>query len=89
MSRISPTCRVCVDEDGNLVVSHRHLSEATKIDRQTGEVLWRLGGAHDQFTWVNDGLDGFRNQHDVNLIFNKFGDPNVAFYRIYAGTSPQ
>jgi hypothetical protein len=62
------TNSICVDEDGNLVVSHRHLSEATKIDRQTGEVIWRLGGAHNQFTWVNDGLDGFRNQHDVRAL---------------------
>jgi hypothetical protein len=23
------------------------------------------------------------------LLFNKFGDPNVAYYRIYAGTAPQ
>ena len=29
------------------------------------------------------------NVDKVTLLFNKFGDPNVAFYRIYGGVEPQ
>ena len=25
---------------------------------------------------------------NITLLFNKFGDPNVAYYNIYGGTSP-
>lgn len=59
-----------IDEDGNILLSSRHLSEVTKIDRQTGEIIWRLGGANSDFTFVNDDLDGFRMQHDVRSLGN-------------------
>ncbi|MFO7169503.1 MAG: arylsulfotransferase family protein [Chloroflexota bacterium] len=52
-----------VDSDGNLLVSARNTSEIIKIDRSTGEVLWRLGGKANQFTFTND--DGFIFQHDI------------------------
>lgn len=34
---------VAQDLDGNILLSSRHLSEITKIDRNTGEIIWRLG----------------------------------------------
>ena len=58
-----------VDEDGHILVSSRHLSEVTKIDRDTGEIIWRLGGAHSDFTFPDDPLlDGFRNQHSIRSL---------------------
>jgi hypothetical protein len=39
--------------DGNLLVATTR--EAMKINRQTGDVMWRLGGAHNQFAFV--GVD--------------------------------
>lgn len=60
-----------VDDDGNILVSARHMSEVTKLNRTTGEIIWRLGGAHSDFTFVNDELDGFRNQHDIRSLGNK------------------
>jgi hypothetical protein len=56
---------VDVDDDGHLLLSSRHLSEITKIDRATGEVLWRLGGKHSDFAFVGDPLSGFCNQHSI------------------------
>ena len=58
-----------VDTDGNLLLSSRHLSEITKINRQTGNIIWRLGGVHNQFTLTNDTL-GFSYQHAVRRIAN-------------------
>lgn len=52
-----------VDYDGNLLISSRHLDEVTKISRSTGEVLWRLGGKQNDFTFTND--EGFCYQHDA------------------------
>src|SRR6266705_711170 len=57
-----------VDTDGNILLSSRSTSEITKINRNTGETLWRLGGAQNQFTFVNDPLNGPRNQHAVRSV---------------------
>jgi len=54
--------------DGNLLLSNRNLSEITKIDLQTGAVIWRLGGRANQFTFVND--QPFSFQHDIRQLPN-------------------
>jgi hypothetical protein len=59
-----------LDDDGNIILSSRHISEVTKINRRTGEIIWRLGGAHNQFTFVNDELGGFKNQHAARVLGN-------------------
>jgi len=58
------------DDDGNLLVSSRHMDEVTKVDRGTGEIIWRLGGKNNQFTFENDPI-GFSHQHDVRRIGNE------------------
>lgn len=61
------------DVDGNLLLSHRHLNSIHKIDRQTGAILWRLGGEMSDFTFVND--PGFSGQHDIRKLPN--GDYSI------------
>lgn len=61
---------IAVDYDGNLVISSRHLSECTKIDRQTGEIIWRLGGKNNQFDFINDP-DQISFQHDFRPVPGK------------------
>ncbi len=58
---------VDVDEDGNVLVSSRHLSEVTKINRRTGGIIWRLGGKNNQFTFLNDTYQ-ISYQHDVRCL---------------------
>ena len=60
---------IAVDLDGNLLVSIRHFSEVVKIDRNTGAVIWRLGGAHDSFSW-NGNIEKFSYQHDIRVLPN-------------------
>ena len=57
------------DHDGNLLVSARHLDEITKIDRETGAVIWRLGGKNNQFT-IDDPDGPFAHQHDIRRLPN-------------------
>ena len=38
-----------VDHDSNLIVSARRTSAVYKIDRESGEVIWRLGGKKSDF----------------------------------------
>ena len=58
------------DLDGNYIVSFRHMGEITKIDRRTGEIIWRLGGRNNQFAIINDPLGGFSGQHSVRVLEN-------------------
>lgn len=54
-----------LDSDGNLLLSFRSLDEITKVDVATGQVIWRLGGLANQFTFLNDPQGGFDGQHGV------------------------
>lgn len=58
-----------LDYDGNLLISSRHLSEITKISRETGEIIWRLGGKKNMFTFINEHEENaptyFSYQHDI------------------------
>jgi hypothetical protein len=69
-----------LDTDGNILISSRHLDEITKIDRQTGEIIWRLGGKNNQFQFINDNI-GFSHQHDIRRLSNgdisMFDDGNL------------
>ena len=48
------TNAVEIDTDGHFLLSSRHMDEITKIDRQTGDIIWRIGGINKEFTFLND-----------------------------------
>ena len=52
-----------VDTDGNLLISARHTSAVYKVNRKTGEIIWRLGGTKSDFEI--DPAASFAYQHDV------------------------
>jgi len=61
-----------VTMDGDLLISSRHLDEITKINRQTGEIIWRLGGLNarnNDFQFINDPVT-FSHQHDIRELSN-------------------
>jgi hypothetical protein len=49
--------------DGNLLVSARHAWALYKLDRETGEVIWRMGGKHSDFEVPTQAK--FSWQHDA------------------------
>jgi hypothetical protein len=57
-----------IDSDTTLLLSSRLMNEITRINRKTGEIIWRLGGKNNQFTFIND--DGFCRQHDIRKLEN-------------------
>jgi hypothetical protein len=52
-----------LEPDGNLLVSARHANAVYKIDRRSGEVLWRLGGKQSTYA-LGPGV-AFKLQHDA------------------------
>ena len=57
------------DPDGNIIISCRVMCEVTKIDRRTGDIVWRFGGKNNQFPIINDSIP-FSYQHDARLLPN-------------------
>jgi hypothetical protein len=58
-----------IDNDNTILLSSRHLDEITKIDLETGNIIWRLGGKNNQFNFTADDI-GFSHQHAVRRLPN-------------------
>jgi len=67
------------DLDGTIIISCRNTSQILKINRTTGEIVWRLGGKQNEFTFTNaipEGRPGygesavFQVQHSVKRLPN-------------------
>lgn len=57
-----------VDQDGNLILSLRNMTEVSKINRETGDIMWRLNGKNNEFEMLSDiegSLAEFSDIHDV------------------------
>jgi len=75
-----------VDTDGQLLVSARNTSTVYKIDRKTGDVLWRLGGKKSDFTlgenvafaWQHNAIAV--DHHGLIRIFDNEASPAVLPY---------
>ena len=63
-----------VDHDNNLLVSARETSTVYRIDRKSGEVIWRLGGKKSDFQ-MGEGA-GFAFQHDARRL----PDGNISIF---------
>ena len=53
-------------DDGNFLISARHPCAIYKLDRDSGEIIWRLGGKQSDFT-MKPGTQ-FAYQHDAHGI---------------------
>ncbi len=84
-----------LDAEGNLYLSFRSLSEVTKVDGRTGEVLWRMGGLRNEFAFPGGGVP-FLRQHGIRVtpeggltLLDNFGEAEGSRgerYLIDAGT---
>ena len=71
-----------VDTDGTLLVSARNTSTIYKIDRQSGEIRWRLGGKRSDFA-MGPGTT-FNYQHDAR----RQADGTLTIFDDGAGPGP-
>ncbi len=55
--------------DNSILISSRHLDEITKVSTNTGDIIWRLGGKGNMFTFTNDTM-GFSHQHSIRYLGN-------------------
>ncbi|RKY96078.1 MAG: hypothetical protein DRQ13_06255, partial [Ignavibacteriae bacterium] len=63
-----------VDDDGNILASFRNHSEIMKINRATGEVIWRMGSPRGEFTYVGEHEENapyyHARQHNIRRLAN-------------------
>jgi len=63
-----------IDDDGNWLISMRHMSQVIKVNRSTGDVMWILGGKSNQFVFGGDREENaptfFSYQHDARRLPN-------------------
>ena len=83
---------IVVDDDGNLVISCRHLNTMIKIDRNggTGNLLWALSGVADDFGLTEDQKTS--GQHYLHYLGNGYfsafnnnnnkGSTNLVLYHL-------
>ena len=58
-----------IDDDDNIMISCRHLSEITKYNRETGDIIWRWGNnSQNQFQFLPTAA--FSYQHDLRRLAN-------------------
>lgn len=58
-----------IESDNSLLISSRNMDEVTRINRYSGNIIWRLGGKNNQFEFIDDPL-GFSVQHDARRLAN-------------------
>ena len=65
------TNSIDLESDTSFLLSSRHLNEVTRINRKSGNVIWRMGlnGASKSFRFANDP-EGFTYQHDASRLAN-------------------
>lgn len=74
---------ISIAPDGNLIVSMRNTSATYKVDRRSGQIIWRLGGKDSSFALPSGTSTAF--QHDVivhagrrlTIFDNGAGPPKV------------
>lgn len=67
---------ITIDTDGDWLVSLRGLSQVVKIERTSGDVIWRLGGVSNDFEFINDLYAGLCGQHTAARV----NDDNVLLF---------
>lgn len=68
---------IALDYDDNILISGKHTSECAKIDKETGEFIWRLGGENSTLSLINDTIS-ISCQHYFRPVKDK---PN--YYTIF------
>ncbi|MEN8224440.1 MAG: arylsulfotransferase family protein [Bacteroidota bacterium] len=58
------------DTDTSILISSRNMHEITKINKNTGDLMWRMGGTQNEFTFIGDDTLGFSGQHHIRKLEN-------------------
>ena len=69
-----------LDDDGNILMSFRHLSEIIKISRTTGELMWRMGSPRGEFTYVGEHEENAPYYHARQHHIKRLPNGNITLF---------
>jgi hypothetical protein len=69
-----------VDNDGNILASFRNHSEIMKINRATGEVMWRMGSPRSEFTFVGEHEENAPYYHSRQHNIERLPNGNISIF---------
>ncbi len=69
-----------VDIDGNILASFRNHSEIMKISKETGEVMWRMGGPRGEFTFVGEHEENAPYYHSRQHNIRRRPNGNITMF---------
>ncbi|MCX6143849.1 MAG: aryl-sulfate sulfotransferase [Ignavibacteriales bacterium] len=69
-----------LDEDGNFLVSCRNTCDITKINRMTGDIIWRMGGKKNQFTFIGENAANAPTYYTYAHGFNRAPNGNFLLF---------
>jgi len=69
-----------VDDDGNILASFRNHSEIMKISRETGELIWRMGGPRGEFTYVGEHEENAPYYHARQHNIRRRSNGNITLF---------
>ena len=58
------------DLDSNILLSARHMDEITKINYETGDIIWRMGVKAKNNQFMFSDTVGWSHQHDIRVLPN-------------------
>ena len=68
------------DVDGNIMISARNLNSIIKINRNTGEVMWILGGKANDFTFIDEHEENAPNYFSFQHDIRRLPDGNITIF---------
>ncbi len=69
-----------IDDDGNILASFRNHSEIMKISRETGELLWRMGGRNGEFTYDGEHEENAPYYHARQHNIQRHANGNITLF---------
>jgi len=69
-----------LDNDGNILASFRNHSEIMKISRETGELMWRMGGPRGEFTFVGEHEENAPYYHSRQHNIRRRPNGNITMF---------
>jgi hypothetical protein len=69
-----------VDDDGNILASFRNHSEIMKINRATGEIMWRMGSERGEFTYVGEHEENAPYYHSRQHHIQRLPNGNITLF---------
>ncbi len=69
-----------IDDDGNILASFRNHSEIMKINRGTGEVMWRMGSPRGEFTYVGEHEENAPYYHSRQHNIRRLPNGNITLF---------